>query len=107
MFISFAVIPRIQSSNPFVPYRLWLFGKRSCFTALEKLGSIDLAEQLDQLGNDTCPASLVARPQASAVISVKVLVEQDVILPVRIGLEFLRSSVHRPPAGFILQEDSG
>jgi hypothetical protein len=35
------------------------------------------------------------------------LIEQDVIFPLRVGLEFLRTSVHWPPAGFIQQEDPG
>src|SRR5208283_3060042 len=47
----------------------------------------------------------MARPEAGAVIAVEVFVEQDVILPLGIGLEFLRATVHRPPAGFIPKED--
>src|SRR5271155_704745 len=49
----------------------------------------------------------MAGPQSCAVISVEVFIEQQEILPMRIGLEFLRSSVHRPPARGISQKDPG
>src|SRR6266853_4708495 len=44
--------------------------------------------------------------QASAVVPMEVLIEQHVILPVRIGLEFLRPAVNRPPPRFSSQKDS-
>src|SRR5258705_7321416 len=47
----------------------------------------------------------MAGSQARAVVAVEVLEEQDVILPLGIGLELLRTSVHWPTAGFIPQED--
>ena len=68
---------------------------------------VETAEELDQFRDETGPAGLVAGPKAGAVVSVEVLVEQNVILPVRIGLEFLRASVNRPPARLIAQEDPG
>jgi hypothetical protein len=48
----------------------------------------------------------MAGPEARAVIAVEILVEQDVIPPIGIALEFLRAAVHRPPSGFIPKEDS-
>src|SRR5260370_1270267 len=42
--------------------------------------------------------------QASAVVPMEVLIEQHVILPVRIALKFLRTSVNRPPSRLIAQE---
>src|SRR6266849_5408137 len=86
-----------------VPCRFF-FCKCSSFTGFKILGSVQTAEELDQFGNQACPAGLVARPQPSAVVSVEVLVEQDVILPLRAGLEFLRASIHRRPARLIAQE---
>ncbi len=88
-----------------VPYR-FSFCKCSSFTGFKILGSVQTAEKLDQFGNQACPAGLVARPQPSAVVSVEVLVEQDVILPLRTGLELLRASIHRRPARLIAQEAS-
>src|SRR3974390_1458421 len=43
--------------------------------------------------------------QPGAVIAVEVLVEQDVILPVGIFLEFFRASINGPPAIFIPQKN--
>lgn len=63
--------------------------------------------KFDQLRNETGPSGLMAGSQARAVISVEILVEQNVILPVRIALEFLRTSINRPPARLILQEYPG
>src|SRR3954453_514415 len=82
-----------------------LDGKCSFFACRKDLLSVESAEELDQLRDDASPACLVARPKARSVISVEVLVEPDVILPMRIGLEFLRASVYRPAAGLIAGED--
>src|SRR6266446_4397135 len=48
-----------------VPYR-FSFCKCSSFTGFKILGSVQTAEELDQFGNQACPAGLVARPQPSA-----------------------------------------
>src|SRR5437867_7544147 len=72
--------------------------KCSPFPGLEELNSVKPAEEFDQLRDEPGPTRLVARTQARAVIPVKVFVEQQIILPVRIGLKFLRPTVHRPPA---------
>jgi hypothetical protein len=71
----------------------------------KELGSIEPAKKLDQFCDRAGPAGLMAGPQARAVVSVEVFVEQQVILPLRIGLEFLRASVNRPPSSLIPQED--
>src|SRR5713226_5983344 len=88
-----------------VPYR-FSFCKCSSFTGFKILGSVQTAEKLDQFGNQACPAGLVARPQPSAVVSVEVLVEQDVILPLRTGLELLRAARQVRPARLIAPEAS-
>ena len=38
----------------------------------------------------------MAGSDTGTVVSVKVLVEQNVVLPIRIGLELLRAAVNRP-----------
>ena len=45
--------------------------------------------------------------EAGSIVAVEVLVEQDVIPPMRIFLELLRSTVNRTSSVFILQEDAG
>src|ERR1700751_5704676 len=64
------------------------------------------AENFDQLGYQSSPAGLVACSKPRSVIAMKVLVEKDVIPPLRILLKLLRPSIHRPPARWIAQEDS-
>src|SRR5271156_4906556 len=75
------------------------------FTGIQKLLPVDSAEKLDQLCDHAGPSGLVTCPQTSPVIAMEVLVEQDVVLPMGISLELLRTSIHRPPPGFIPQED--
>src|SRR5271167_5173961 len=88
------------------PLRLgFALRKGTCFPGIQKLLRVETTEKFDQLCDHAGPTGLMTGPEARAVIAVEVLVEQDVILPVGIGLEFLRASVHRPPAGFIPQED--
>ena len=72
-----------------------------------RAGTAELAEKLDQFRDETGPPGLVACPKTRAVISVEVLVEEQVILPMRICLEFLCASVNRPPASLIPKEDPG
>src|SRR5271157_1255756 len=79
--------------------------KGTFFAGIQKLLRVETTEKLDQLCDHAGPTGLMTGPEARAVIAVEVLVEQDVILPVGIGLEFLRAAVHRTPAGFIPQED--
>ena len=81
--------------------------KCTCFTSLEKLRPVKVAEEFDQLRDDTGPARLVAGSKARAIVTVEIFVEQDVIFPLRIGLKFLRTSVHRPPARSVSQKDPG
>jgi hypothetical protein len=51
---------------------------------------------LKQLGNRSGPTCLMAGPDSSACVTMEVLVEQDVVAPVRIGLERLVCAENRP-----------
>ncbi len=66
---------------------------------------IQKAIELDELGHKPRPSGLMACTQARAVVTVEVFVEQDVIPPMRIGLELLRAAVYRTPSTLIAQED--
>ena len=63
-----------------------------------------LAALLKQLGDQRGPSGLMAGPDAGAIVAVKILVEEDVIAEVRIGLKFLRATEYRPPAMLVAQE---
>src|SRR5262249_10581925 len=54
--------------------------------------------------HQSCPACLVAGTKAGTILTVKVLIEQDQISPVRISLEFLGASVDRAPSIFVTRE---
>ena len=49
---------------------------------------------MEKPGHQPGPAGLVTGPQAGPVIAVEVLVEEDVVAPIRVGLEFFRSAVY-------------
>ena len=52
---------------------------------------------LDELGDQSGPAGLVARADPGAVVAVEVFVEWDQITPVRVVLEFFRAAENRSP----------
>ena len=72
--------------------------KAACFTRIQGLLRIHMTEQLDQLGDDSGPSCLVTGAETSTIITVEVLIEENVVLPQRVSLEFLRASEHRSPA---------
>ena len=76
-------------------FRGFVFREGACLAGIQKLLRIHTTEQLDQFCDYAGPSGLVAGSQARAVIAVEVLVEQYVVFPQRIGLEFLRASEHR------------
>src|SRR5215831_982565 len=67
---------------------------------------VEEAEELDQRGDETRPARLMAGAQAGAVVAEEVLVEQDQVAPVGIGLELSGASVHGPSALLVTQEQT-
>src|SRR5262249_1710393 len=64
-------------------------------------------EELNYLRHPPRPSRLVTRPQSCAVIAMEVFMEQNVVAPVRVGLELLGAAVDRPRAFFVTQEDAG
>src|SRR4051812_7922550 len=58
-------------------------------------------------GNDASPAGLMAGTEAGAVVAVEVLVEREVITPVRVLLKLAGTSVDRPPTLVVPQKDTG
>src|SRR6476660_4195973 len=66
---------------------------------------IHSAVNLDQLGYQSCPSGLMAGAQSGAVVTVKVFIEQDVVAPVGIALEFLCAAIDGPPPLLVAGED--
>src|SRR5499426_3743748 len=60
-----------------------------------------------ELGHEPGPAGLVAGADASAVVTVEVLVEEDEVAPVRVALERVEATVDRAPAVGPPEEDAG
>src|SRR6516164_800221 len=107
----------LQRWTSFTASEIWLrdlrfpcrffFGECSCFSGVEELLSIDAPKDVNQFGNQTSPAGLVASAKPGAVVSMEILVEQNVIFPLRITLELLGTSVDwTPPAG-VSQKNPG
>src|SRR5579864_3004230 len=69
--------------------------------------SIKTAKKLDQLCHNACPSGLVTRPESSPIVAVEILIEEDVVLPLRIGLEFIGGAVDRSSSGLVAEEDFG
>ena len=55
----------------------------------------------------TGPTSLVTGAQASTVVAVEILIEEDVIPPVGIALELLGTTVDGPSTVLVASEDPG
>src|SRR6266567_8627154 len=87
------------------PFRLPA-GEGFTDATLEYLPRVEESEELDQLCHHAGPSRLVARAQPRPVVSVEVLVEQEVIAPVGIGLELLGPTVDGPPTALIAKEQA-
>src|SRR5436190_15518678 len=63
------------------------------------------AEFVDQVRDQTGPSGLVAGADARAVVAVEMLVEQQVVAPVRIVLELLHAAENRALAVLVAFEN--
>src|SRR6516225_10446188 len=80
--------------------------RRFCST-VQKGFRVELTKNLDKQGDNTGPTRLVTGPDAGAIVAMEVLVEQEIVPPVRISLEFSGAAKNRPAAAPVLQEDAG
>jgi hypothetical protein len=60
---------------------------------------------VDQIKHQTTPSGLVAGANACAVVTIKILVEQNQITPMGIGLKLLVIPINGATTSCILQED--
>src|SRR5689334_5021209 len=66
---------------------------------------IGRAEQLDEWRNQSGPPRLMTRADAGAVVAMEILVEEEVVPPVVVALEFPDPAVHGPGALLVAEED--
>jgi hypothetical protein len=66
---------------------------------------IQTREHIERDGDESCPAGLMTRPEARAIVAVEVLIKKDGIASERILLELRRSAIDGTAAGFVAQED--
>src|SRR5215471_13158140 len=77
------------------------------FWSTQHVFGLEASEEIKYTGNESGPAGLVARSETCAVVSVEVLIEEDVVLPVRIVLELPGSSVDGAFSVGVTQEHAG
>jgi hypothetical protein len=65
---------------------------------------VDVPKQLDQLGNAARPAGLMACSKPCTVVTMKIFIKENEISPVRVGLELLCATVHRPSTVLIAEK---
>src|SRR3984893_15279155 len=93
-----------------VPYAVSaqdLSAKDRSSAALQKGLGIELAEDLDQAGDDPGPTRLMAGADPGAVVAVEVFVKQQIVAPMGIALECLGAAEHRPPSALVAQKYPG
>src|SRR5262245_1862256 len=61
---------------------------------------------LEELGDQSGPAGLMARAETGAVVAVEIFVERDEVPPLRVGLELGDAAVDRPAAIRPAEEDA-
>src|SRR6516162_9366766 len=81
------------------------FERRAPSNFQEKFG-LQMPVEADQGAYYSGPSGLVACPQPGAIVAMKVLVEQDVVAPVRIGLKLLGTTIDRPSPLLVAAEDT-
>src|SRR6185369_10485360 len=90
-----------------LPLRAMIFGEHAFFSELQDVLRWRGDEQVHDSGDDAGPAALMTGAKTGAVVAVKVFVEQQVVAPLRILLEFLLAAKNGASAIFVPQKDAG
>src|SRR5262245_29271388 len=80
--------------------------KDGLLATLQEMLGVEEAEELDAHGHESRPAGLMAGPRSGAVITMKVLIEEEVVAPMGVGLKLLGPPVDGPATAFITQKDA-
>ena len=70
-------------------------------SSFQYLLCIETPVKLKLLRHEARPARLVARAETRSIVTVEVFIEEYVVAPFRVGLEFLGATVDRPPAALV------
>src|SRR5262245_44381985 len=73
---------------------------------LKRIGGVQACKQIKHTRDEPRPSGLVAGPKPGAVVSVEILVEQNVVLPMGVFLKLFGASVDRPLAVRIAHKDA-
>src|SRR5512139_929321 len=86
---------RLSGSSPLFSSLRTAGGRneRCLLARLQRPHGIQKPVKLDGFCHQAGPAGLMARAQPGTAVAVEVLVEENVVAPVGIGLEFLRAAV--------------
>jgi hypothetical protein len=64
-----------------------------------------VSEEIYQERQQSGPAVLATLPNSGSLVAVEILVEQDVVTPIAVGLELFRSTINRPTSTVIPEEN--
>src|SRR5262245_60187342 len=84
-----------------------LIRERRPLLAFKGTSAVEASEELHERRDEPGPSGLMPGPETGAVVAMKVLMEEDVIPPVRIVLELRRAAEHRAVPSLIPQKDPG
>ena len=82
-------------------------GRKAPSSPFQDLPRAETSREFDKGGHETGPARLMAGADAGAGVPVKVLVEEHVVPPVRVGLELLCVPEYGSAPVLVAQEDAG
>ena len=93
------------SSNSFGP-SIYNLSYACSFSKLQSLFRCCGRKEMHHPSDNSCPSGLMARAEASSVVSVEVFVEQQEIAPMRVLLKFRGSPVDGSPAVLTAEKDA-
>src|SRR5262245_4608440 len=73
---------------------------------LQGMLGVEEAEELDGRGYESRPTCLMAGTHSGAVVTMKVLVEEEVVAPMGVGLELVGPPIDGPAAALIAEKDA-
>ena len=73
---------------------------------LQAFVCVQASKEFDNFRNNSGPSCLVAGTQSRTIVAMEILIKENIITPMGVILELLRTAIDRPFALFISQEDA-